>query len=68
LLFAPKSPIERSNQGRQNGPCWRHGATTVVEWDAPKIGSLCTKAHSYAGVQENIGLRPITPVAILCGR
>jgi len=65
----PRSlPLSAATKDGNNGPCLRHGTTTVVDWDPPTSASLCKKAHSYAGVQESIGLRLITPVTILDGR
>lgn len=52
----------------RTGLCWRHGATSVVNWDALTSASLCKKAHSYAGVQGSVGPQPLMPVAILGGR
>jgi len=45
-----KGYIEHGYKGCKNRPYSRHGATSVVDWDAPKRASMCKKSHSYAGV------------------
>lgn len=60
---APKSYIEHGYKGGKNRICLRHGATSVVDREAPTPVSMCKDVHSHAIGQERIARRPIASVA-----